>query len=275
MTYCVAMRLNAGLVFLSDSRTNAGLDQISTFRKMTIYEREGDRVLVMLSAGNLAITQAVKQVLSSETIDGGDGKPITIWTAKSMFDVARIVGSAVRKVHARDAEALKKHGIEFNCSLIIGGQIQGETLRLFNVYAAGNFVEAGIDGVCYFQIGESKYGKPVIDRVVTPDTPLQEAAKCALISMDSTLKSNLSVGLPLDLLVYEADSLQATQLINIDESNAYFRMIRSSWGQRLRDVFDSIPDPSWDQAGSSVQAHTGVQQSQAMNPINKIAGPDA
>ena len=232
MTYCVAMRLNAGLVFLSDSRTNAGLDQISTFRKMTIYEREGDRVLVMLSAGNLAITQAVKQVLSSETIDGGDGKPITIWTAKSMFDVARIVGSAVRKVHARDADALKKHGIEFNCSLIIGGQIQGETLRLFNVYAAGNFVEAGIDGVCYFQIGESKYGKPVIDRVVTPDTPLQEAAKCALISMDSTLKSNLSVGLPLDLLVYEADSLQATQLINIDESNAYFRMIRSSWGQR-------------------------------------------
>ena len=275
MTYCVAMRLNAGLVFLSDSRTNAGLDQISTFRKMTIYEREGDRVLVMLSAGNLAITQAVKQVLSSETIDGGDGQPITIWTAKSMFDVARIVGSAVRKVHARDADALKKHGIEFNCSLIIGGQIQGETLRLFNVYAAGNFVEAGIDGVCYFQIGESKYGKPVIDRVVTPDTPLQEAAKCALISMDSTLKSNLSVGLPLDLLVYEADSLQATQLINIDESNAYFRMIRSSWGQRLRDVFDSIPDPSWDQAGSSVQAHTGVQQSQAMNPINKIAGPDA
>ena len=275
MTYCVAMRLNAGLVFLSDSRTNAGLDQISTFRKMTIYEREGDRVLVMLSAGNLAITQAVKQLLSSETIDGGDGKPITIWTARSMFDVARIVGSAVRKVHARDADALKKHGIEFNCSLIIGGQIQGETLRLFNVYAAGNFVEAGIDGVCYFQIGESKYGKPVIDRVVTPDTPLQEAAKCALISMDSTLKSNLSVGLPLDLLVYEADSLQATQLINIDESNAYFRMIRSSWGQRLRDVFDSIPDPSWDQAASNVQTHTGAKQSQAMNPINKIAGPDA
>lgn len=275
MTYCVAMRLNAGLVFLSDSRTNAGLDQISTFRKMTIYERAGDRVLVMLSAGNLAITQAVKQVLSSETIEGSEGQAITIWSAKSMFDVARIVGSAVRKVYARDADALKKHGIDFNCSLIIGGQIQGETMRLFNVYAAGNFVEAGIDGVCYFQIGESKYGKPVIDRVVTPDTPLQEAAKCALISMDSTLKSNLSVGLPLDLLVYKADSLQANQLINIDESNAYFRMIRSSWGQRLRDVFDSIPDPSWDQAASSMQAHAGAQQSQAMNPINKIAGPDA
>src|SRR5574343_1778963 len=226
MTYCVAMRLNAGLVFLSDSRTNAGMDQISTFRKMTVYEQPGDRVLVLMSAGNLAITQAVKQLLSSETIDGADGEPVTIWNARSMFDVARIVGSAVRKVHARDAEALKKHGIDFNCSLIIGGQIKGETMRLFNVYAAGNFVEAGIDGVCYFQIGESKYGKPVIDRVVTPNTPLQEAAKCALISMASTLKSNLSVGLSLDLLVYDANALKVDKLMNIDDTNAYFRMIR-------------------------------------------------
>ena len=275
MTYCVAMRLNAGLVFLSDSRTNAGLDQISTFRKMTVYEQAGDRVLVMLSAGNLAITQAVKQLLGSETIEGSDGEPATLWTAKSLFDVARIVGSAVRKVHARDADALKKHGIEFNCSLTIGGQIKGETMRLFNVYAAGNFVEAGIDGVCYFQIGESKYGKPVIDRVVTPVTPLQEAAKCALISMDSTLKSNLSVGLPLDLMVYEADSLKVTQLLNIDESNAYFRMIRSSWGQRLRDVFDSIPDPTWGGDQTDLSAQSASNQPQAMNPLSKIAAPDA
>src|SRR5574343_968563 len=273
MTYCVAMRLNAGLVFLSDSRTNAGLDQISTFRKMTIYEREGDRVLVLLSAGNLAITQAVKQVLGSETIEGPQGEAITIWNAKSMFDVARIVGSAVRKVHARDAEALKKHGIDFNCSLIIGGQIKGETMRLFNVYAAGNFVEAGIDGVCYFQIGESKYGKPVIDRVVTPNTPLEEAAKCALISMDSTLKSNLSVGLPLDLMVYEADTLRVDKLINIDEGNAYFRMIRSTWGQRLRQVFDSIPDPTWQGEQADLSTNAASTQHQAMNPLGKITAP--
>lgn len=274
MTYCVAMRLNAGLVFLSDSRTNAGMDQISTFRKMTVYEQPGDRVLVLMSAGNLAITQAVKQLLSSETIDGADGEPVTIWNARSMFDVARIVGSAVRKVHARDAEALKKHGIDFNCSLIIGGQIKGETMRLFNVYAAGNFVEAGIDGVCYFQIGESKYGKPVIDRVVTPNTPLQEAAKCALISMDSTLKSNLSVGLPLDMLVYEADSLKVDKLINIDESNAYFRMIRSSWGQRLRDVFDSIPEPSWNGSADCLGGGQSLPtQAQAMNPLSKVSAP--
>jgi putative proteasome-type protease len=272
MTYCVAMRLNAGLVFLSDSRTNAGMDQISTFRKMTVYEKAGDRVLVVLTAGNLAITQAVKQLLNHETIEGPDGDPVTIWTATTLFDVARIVGSAVRKVHARDAEALKNHGIDFNCSLIVGGQIQGEAMRLFNVYAAGNFVEAGIDGVCYFQIGESKYGKPVIDRVVTPTTPLEEAAKCALISMDSTLKSNLSVGLPLDLLVYANDALKVDKLINIDETNAYFRMIRSSWGQRLRQVFDSIPDPTWDGDQPDLASSSAVQP-QAMNPLNKIQAP--
>jgi putative proteasome-type protease len=273
------MRLNAGLVFLSDSRTNAGMDQISTFRKMTVYEKPGNRVLVLLSAGNLAITQAVKQLLGNETIEGSHGEPCTIWTADSLFDVARIVGSAVRKVHARDADALKKHHIDFNCSLIIGGQIKGEAMRLFNVYAAGNFVEAGIDGVCYFQIGESKYGKPVIDRVVTPDTPLQEAAKCALISMDSTLKSNLSVGLPLDMLVYDADKLAVDKLITIDEGNQYFRMIRTAWGQRLRQVFDSIADPTWDSHEPTDLVGDGANgsaaaQPQAMNPLSKISAPN-
>jgi putative proteasome-type protease len=274
MTYCVAMRLEAGLVFLSDSRTNAGMDQISTFRKMTVYEKEGDRVIVMLSAGNLAITQAVKQLVANETIEGSGGEPCTIWTATCLFDVARIVGSCVRKVHARDAAALKQHGIDFNCSLIVGGQIGNETMRLFNVYAAGNFVEAGIDGVCYFQIGESKYGKPVIDRVITPQTPLQEAAKCALISMDSTLKSNLSVGLPLDMLVYEVGALKVDRLIHIDESNAYFRMIRSTWGQRLRQVFDSIPEPSWIGDQADLHPTHAATQAQAMNPLSKINAPN-
>ena len=244
MTYCVAMRLNAGLVFLSDSRTNAGLDQISTFRKMTVYEKVGDRVLVLLSSGNLAITQSVKQLLTTQTIEADHG-PVSIWSARSMFEVARIVGAAIRTVHARDAEALKDHGIEFSANLVIGGQIGAEPMRLFHVYAAGNFVEAGVDGVCYFQIGESKYGKPVIDRVITPDTPLDEAAKCALVSMDSTLKSNISVGLPLDLLVYEAGKLKVDRVVQIDADNAYFRMIRSAWGKRLLEVFDSLPAPTW------------------------------
>ncbi|MDO3522456.1 peptidase [Ralstonia pseudosolanacearum] len=239
MTYCVAMRLDAGLVFLSDSRTNAGVDAISTFRKMTVFEREGDRVMVLLTAGNLAISQAVRQVLT-EARD----KARSLWTARDMFEATTIVGEAVREVYDRDAAALAKAKIDFNVSIIFGGQIGGERPRLFNVYAAGNFIEATPEN-CYFQIGEAKYGKPIIDRLIRASLPLDEAAKCALISMDSTLKSNISVGLPLDLLVYEADSLRVTRFVAIDEENPYFAMIRSTWGKRLRQVFAEIEDPDW------------------------------
>jgi putative proteasome-type protease len=239
MTYCVAMRLNDGLVFLADSRTNAGVDQISTFRKMTVFERPGERLLVMLSAGNLAITQGVLQLVR-EAADPA----ASVWRAKSLFDAARIVGEAVRTVHQHDGAALKDSGIEFNCSFLIGGQIRGEGLRLFQVYSAGNFIEATAENA-YFQIGESKYGKPIVDRVITPETSLGEAAKCALISMDSTLRSNISVGLPLDLLVYEVGALRVTKFVRIDESNAYMQMIRNTWGARLRQVFGEIPDPAW------------------------------
>ena len=201
MTYCCAIKINAGMVFLSDSRTNAGVDSISTFRKMLVYERPDDRFMVMLSAGNLSITQSVREILQNESVkDPETGDPITIWNARSMFDAARVLGSAVRHVEERDGTALRLAGLDFNVSLIFGGQISGEGMRLFLVYSAGNFIEATSE-TPYFQIGESKYGKPVLDRVITPATPLDEAAKCALVSMDSTLKSNLSVGLPLDLVV--------------------------------------------------------------------------
>jgi putative proteasome-type protease len=162
-----------------------------------------------------------------------------------MFEAASIVGEAVRQVHKRDAHALRDAGIEFNVSLIFGGQVRGERVRLFNIYAAGNFVEATPEN-CYFQIGEAKYGKPIIDRVIRPALPLDEAAKCALISMDSTLKSNISVGLPLDLLVYETNSLRVTRFVAIDEENPYFAMIRGTWGKRLRQVFAEIEDPDWE-----------------------------
>jgi putative proteasome-type protease len=234
------MRLDAGLVFLSDSRTNAGVDAISTSRKMTVFEEPGDRVMVLMTAGNLAISQSVRQILA----ENHDEKR-SLWTARDMFEAASIVGEAVRQVHKRDAHALRDAGIEFNVSLIFGGQVRGERVRLFN--AAGNFVEATPEN-CYFQIGEAKYGKPIVDRVVHPSLPLAEGAKCALISMDSTLKSNISVGLPLDLLVYEADTLCVTRFVNIDERNAYFRMIRDTWGQRLRQVFGEIHNPEWDPA---------------------------
>ena len=245
MTYCVAIKLNAGLVFLSDSRTNAGLDQISTFRKMIVYEKPQERFMVLLSAGNLSISQSVREILQIEQLkDTPESEPITIWNAKSMFDAARVLGAAIRRVYERDAESLQAAGVEFNVSMVLGGQIKGEAMRLFQVYSAGNFIEATPE-TPYFQVGESKYGKPVLDRVISPTTPLDEAAKCALVSMDSTLKSNLSVGLPLDLVVYEADTFQTDKVVCIDENNPYFKMLHNTWGQRLREVFDSIEEPMW------------------------------
>jgi len=250
MTYCVGIRLNAGLVFLSDSRTNAGLDQISIFRKMIVYEKPGDRFMVLLSAGNLSISQSVREILQVESVPNGDDEPITIWNAKSMFDAARVLGAAVRRVYENDGQALKNNGMDFVASFIFGGQIGDEAMRLFLVYSAGNFIEATRE-TCFFQIGESKYGKPILDRVLTPATPLEEAAKCALVSMDSTLKSNLSVGLPLDLVVYEADKLQSDQIACIDDQNPYFRMVRDSWGRRLREVFEAMDDPQWGDGASA------------------------
>ena len=271
MTYCVAVKTRAGLVFLSDSRTNAGLDQISTFRKMIIYEKPGDRFMTLLSAGNLSISQSVREVLQIEKlVEPGQDEPLTIWNAKSMFDACRVLGAAVRRVYERDAAALKASGVEFNVSMIFGGQIGSEGMRLFQVYSPGNFIEA-TDETPYFQIGESKYGKPVLDRVITPDTPLDEAAKCALVSMDSTLKSNLSVGLPLDMVVYQAGSLHTERIMCIDEHNPYFQMLRSSWGDKLRQMFDSIEDPMW---------HGGATEVPLMVPaarnalLKKITNPD-
>ena len=271
MTYCVAIKLNAGLVFLSDSRTNAGLDQISTFRKMIVYEKADDRFMVLLSAGNLSISQSVREILQVEQLkDHSGGDPITIWNAKSMFDAARVLGSTIRRVYDRDAAALRLAGVEFNVSLIFGGQIRGEGMRLFQVYSAGNFIEATPE-TPYFQVGESKYGKPVLDRVITPETPLDEAAKCALVSMDSTLKSNLSVGLPLDMVVYEVNRYQTDKGVCIDENNPYFRMLHGNWGQKLREVFDSIEDPMWNGEQTTVPL---MIQSGRNRPLKKISTPD-
>ena len=241
MTYCVGMLLDAGLVFLADSRTSAGVDQISTFRKINVFEREGDRVLVLMSAGNLAISQSLVSLLKAEIAQPDTA---SLMTAPTMFEAVRHIGSVLRDIHLHDATALKDHNVEFNASLIFGGQIGNEPPRLFSIYAPGNFIEATID-TPYFQIGESKYGKPIVDRVVTRSTSLAQAAKCALISMDSTIRSNLSVGLPLDLVSIKRDTLRVQSHINIDEDHAYFRMIRSHWGESLRHAFHELPDPEW------------------------------
>ncbi|ADP19516.1 proteasome A-type and B-type family protein [Achromobacter xylosoxidans A8] len=265
MTYCVAARLDSGLVFLADSRTNAGVDQISVFRKMTVFERPGDRVMVLMSSGNLAVSQAVLNALARQHDEGGE----TVWNAPDMFEATRRVGAAVRDVYHREAPALREQGVDFNVNLIFGGQIGTERCRLFQVYSAGNFIEAGQE--CpYFQIGEAKYGKPILDRVLRPDTSLDEAAKCALISMDSTLRSNISVGLPLDLLVYDTHSLRVTHFASIDEHNEYFRMIRGTWGERLRQVFAEIPDPLWTQPDSpdSLVPPSRVHQPLRAEPVD-------
>ena len=242
MTYCVSMLLDTGLVFLSDSRTNAGVDQISTFRKTTVFERPGDRVLVLMSAGNLAITQGVLNVLAERNASQqGD---TNLYNCSNMFEAARCIGGALREMHHRDAEALRQQNVEFNASFILGGQIEGERPRLFHVYAAGNFVEATHD-TTYFQIGESKYGKPIIDRVIRRSMPLSEAAKCALISMDSTIRSNLSVGLPLDLVIVRRDEHRVSSQVDIDATNDYFQRIRARWGEALREIFSELPNPDW------------------------------
>ena len=247
MTYCVGVRNRAGLVFLADSRTNAGLDQISTFRKLHRFEVPGERVIVLLTAGNLAISQSIASNLRV-MMHNPDEKSLA--NVPNMFSAAKLVGDTVRKVHARDADSLKEFGIEFNVNMILGGQIKGEAPRLFNVYSAGNFIEA-TDETPYFQIGESKYGKPILDRVIEDDLSLDEVAKCCLISMDSTIKSNLSVGLPLDLMCYENDSLTIEQHTRIDQHDPYFLSIRERWGQQLRKVFNELPNPQyWDQPTS-------------------------
>jgi putative proteasome-type protease len=206
---------------------------------MHVFERPGDRVLVLMTAGNLAVSQAVVHVLHEDAIHP-DRR--SLYSVETMFDAAELVGAALRAVHKRDAEALKDHGIEFNPSFILGGQIKGEAPRLFNIYAAGNFIEASVD-TPYFQIGEAKYGKPIIDRVVTRSSSIAEATKCALISMDSTIRSNLSVGPPLDLLCLKRDALRVLVHRSIAADDEYFRMIRSSWGESLRHAFHALPNP--------------------------------
>jgi putative proteasome-type protease len=242
MTYCVAISLDAGMIFASDSRTNAGVDQISRFSKMRTFVQPGERMVVMLSSGNLSITQNAVNILEQRARGGGD-QP-NLWSATSMFDVARLLGDALREVKTRDGPYLQQNNIDSSANFLVGGQIKGEAPRLFDVYSEGNFIEATPE-TCYFQIGESKYGKPVLDRVLGRETSLIDATKCTLVSFDSTMRSNISVGLPIDLLVYEANSLTVRLQRRIEETDPYFQMVHAQWGEGLRRVFTELPDPDW------------------------------
>ena len=246
MTYCVAVVLDAGMVFASDSRTNAGVDQVSVFRKMHLITREDDRVIAIMSSGNLSITQSAVNLLEHQSRASDSSK--TVANASSMFEIAVLVGNALREVRRRDGPYLQQNNIDASASFIVGGQIRGEPQRLFNIYSEGNFIEATPE-TPYFQIGESKYGKPVIDRVITRHTHLLEAAKCVLVSFDSTMRSNISVGLPIDLVIYDNNSLKIRVQRSINESDAYFRMIHTEWGEGLRRVFAQLPNPDWNGDG--------------------------
>jgi putative proteasome-type protease len=248
MTYCVAIKLDTGMIFASDSRTNAGVDHIATFTKMKVYEKPDDRLITILSSGNLAVTQGVTNLLDRQLRAKASGTDEadtpSILEAPTMYDVATIVGDAVREMQRRDGVFLTQANIDANAAMIVGGQIKGEEPRLFYVYTQGNFIEAGGD-TPFFQLGESKYGKPILDRVITPSTPQKEAAKCVLISFDSTMKSNISVGLPIDMLWYPRDTYRVGLQQRIRENDPYFTMLRTRWGGGLRRVFAELPDPDW------------------------------
>jgi putative proteasome-type protease len=242
MTYCIGVMLDKGMIFASDSRTNAGMDNIAKFCKMTVFERRGDRVIILLSSGNLAGTQAVIGVLNQRCA-AGDATP-NLWNARTMFDVAMLVADAMRDVDKRDGEYLEQNDIGFNASFIVGGQISGEQQRLFRIYAEGNFIEAGED-TTFFQTGETKYGKPIVDRVITRHTDLADAAKCVLVSFDSTMRSNLSVGMPIDLICYERDSLEVRKRRRFVDGDAYFTTLSHEWGEGTRQVFRQLPELRW------------------------------
>ncbi|PPC95134.1 MAG: peptidase [Methylotenera sp.] len=243
MTYCVGLLLKQGLVFASDTRTNAGVDQVASTPKMHIFELKNERVIVLLTAGNLAITQSVVNALKAK-VEKNETDSKHLHNVDSLFDAAGLVGAELRAAFERDGEHFKNHNIDFNASILVGGQIKGEKPRLFNVYAAGNFIESTQE-TPYFQIGETKYGKPIIDRVVQQNSDIMETVKCVLISFDSTIRSNVSVAAPIDLLIYRVDSLHADCHQRITDTDPYYLQIRQGWADGLRSVFSALPSPDW------------------------------
>lgn len=240
MTYCVGLMLNKGLVFMSDTRTNSGVDNISTFRKMFTWAVPGERNITLMTAGNLATTQSVVSLLEERSKEPAARQP-GILEAKSMFQVATLIGNTLKEVISTHAETGQKADAAFNATMILGGQIDGGAPRLFLIYPEGNFIEASFD-TPYFQIGETKYGRPILVRAYEPEMSFEQAIKLLLVSFDSTIKANLSVSLPLDVHVYEADSLQLGPQFRIQADDPYYEEISSGWGIALREAFGRLPD---------------------------------
>lgn len=246
MTYCVGLRLEDGLVMLADTRTNAGVDNIATFRKLHLWETPGERVICLMSAGNLAMSQAVVTLVGETgcALDDDDDTPYTIETVPTMFQAAQLVGCAIREGRRMQEGGPGAEDVDFGVTMLIGGQIGSRRMRLFQVYAAGNFIEATED-TPFLQIGEHKYGKPILDRAAAYDTPVENGVRLALISMDSTMRSNLSVGMPIDLMVYRRDALEVGLQRRIEENDPYFSRLRENWSDALNQAYRALPGPDW------------------------------
>lgn len=245
MTYCVGLKLDRGLVFMSDTRTNAGVDNISMYKKMFQWEVPGERSITLMTAGNLATTQAVVSLLNERSLAAEDRGVPSIMAAPSMFQVAKLVGETLREVIADQSDQAGQKAEAFGASMILGGQIGGGEARLFMIYSAGNFVEA-CDDTPFFQIGETKYGKPILVRAYDAKMRFEDAIKLLMVSFDSTLKANLSVGMPLDMHIYETDSLHHGLRRRIEPDDEFFRAISNGWGDKLRDAFNTLPEYSLD-----------------------------
>ena len=244
MTYCCGILVKDGLVMIADTRTNAGLDNISTFRKLHVFSKPGERIMALASAGNLAISQSVVSTLTEGFENPVTGEVETLMNAPTMFQATQRIGRAVRSVRDLEGAALRADDINFDVSFLFGGQIKGGRMRLFMIYPAGNFIECTTD-TPYLQIGEHKYGKPVLDRAISYDVELYDALKVGLVSMDSTLRSNLGVGMPIDILVVRADVCDADLNYRIEEGDSYFHDLRARWSAALRTAHQNIPRPPY------------------------------
>ncbi len=244
MTYCVGILVRDGLVMIADTRTNAGVDNIATYRKLHLFEVPGERVITLATAGNLSVSQSVLSLLSDGIEHPETGEVETLMSVPSMFKAAQLVGRAIRRVYATDGTEMEKRSMTFDVTMLLGGQIGQGQMRLYQVYAAGNAIEATVD-TPFLQIGEPKYGKPILDRAILHDTELVEALKLGLISMDSTLKSNLGVGLPIDIVLAKRNELKAGITYRIQEDEPYFRDLRERWSKALRAAHQDIPRPPY------------------------------
>ena len=242
MTLCVAMNLEAGMVFVSDTRTNAGVDALCQFGKSHVFARDGERTVVALSAGNLSLTQKVINRVREDEIE--DAETSGVWNGATLFDVVNGFGAAMRRTQKEDGDYLRAQRIKASASLLVGGQLRGEDPRLFLVYPEGNFIESSPQTV-HFQIGEQKYGRPLTDHYVRRDTPLDEALKCALVAFHWTMQSNLAVGPPLHILVYRRDSFEAPERIELAADDPYLTTLGREWDEGTRRLFQRLPDPPW------------------------------